>query len=137
MVSELAQKVINKKPYLETKFITYAKSENQDKMELFYTNFPLSNGKYECKENLDRIKLPCYCTFEWRGKRRLGILHNDGHRKYSGESTGSEIYSLTEIDKQTNNKIGDLIQTSYSLAFLIEYYKINIGKVKLTYYETI
>jgi len=132
MVSELAQKVINERPYLETKIVTYVNNPGDDGIEIYYTDKPLQ-GKYKCRENIDRIKLPCYCTFEWRGKRRLGQIHNVDYRhiqKYF-------YYKLFEIDKQTHRYIGSAIGMSSILKNLIEEYKINIGKVKLTYYETI
>jgi hypothetical protein len=44
---------------------------------------------------------------------------------------------LNEIDKQTHQEVGSVIDYEITLKELIEEYKINIGKVKLTYYETI
>jgi hypothetical protein len=133
MVNELAQKVINKKPYLETRIVTYV--NNDGKTEMYYTNFPLSNGKYKCKENLDRIKLPCYCTFEWRGKRRLGMITNS-YKREAGYHKDQRACRLFEVDKQTSRKVGSIIDVDW-IKDLINNYKINIGKVKLTYYETI
>jgi len=131
MVNDLAQKVINKKPYLATKIVTYA-----DDGMMYYTDEPLQSSKgYKMKENIDRIKLPCYCTFEWRGKRRLGLITYDELRDDSDDVGG--IYSLHEIDKQTHQKVGSVIDFETDIEELIEDYKINIGKVKLTYYETI
>jgi hypothetical protein len=146
MKTELAKKVINKKPYLEIRIVTYT-----DDGMMYYTNEPLQSSKgYEFKENLDRIKLPCYCTFEWRGKRRLGVITNGENREdeYSFRTLFSALrdlsrdiisfrYSLHEIDKQTHQKVGSVIDYEITLKELIEEYKINIGKVKLTYYETI
>lgn len=131
MVNDLAQKVINKKPYLATKIVTYT-----DDGMMYYTDEPLQSSKgYKMKENIDRIKLPCYCTFEWRGKRRLGLITYNELRDDSDDVGG--IYSLHEIDKQTHQKVGSVIDVETDIEELIEDYKINIGKVKLTYYETI
>ena len=135
MVSELAQKVINERPYLETKIVTYVNNPERDIMEVHYTNKPLQ-GEYECRENIDRIKLPCYCTFEWRGKRRLGVITN-GENREDEYSFRTFRYRLNEIDKQTHQEVGSVIDYEITLKELIEKYKINIGKVKLTYYETI
>lgn len=134
MVSELAQKVINKRPYLETKIVTYVNNPGDDGIEIYYTDKPLQ-GKYKCRENIDRIKLPCYCTFEWRGKRRLGMIQN--HTERGLDFFDEPFYELHEIDKQTHQIIGSNINFSFELESLIKKYKINIGKVKLTYYETI
>jgi hypothetical protein len=132
MTPELAQKVINKKPYLEIRIVTYT-----DDGMMYYTNEPLQSSKgYEFKENLDRIKLPCYCTFEWRGKRRLGVITN-GENREDEYSFRTFRYRLNEIDKQTHQEVGSVIDYEITLKELIEEYKINIGKVKLTYYETI
>ena len=135
MVSELAQKVINKRPYLETKIVTYVNNPGDDGIEIYYTDKPLQ-GKYKCRENIDRIKLPCYCTFEWRGKRRLGKVENVAPTEM-GISNGHSLYVLSEIDRQTNQQVGNTVDAKQSLKKLIRKYKINIGKVKLTYYETI
>ena len=132
MTPDLAQKVINKKPYLATKIVTYT-----DDGMMYYTDEPLQSSKgYEFKENLDRIKLPCYCTFEWRGKRRLGVITN-GENREDEYSFRTFRYRLNEIDKQTHQEVGSVIDYEITLKELIEKYKINIGKVKLTYYETI
>ena len=139
MVNDLAQKVINKKPYLATKIVTYKHNRVYDRIETYYTDTPLDpygiETGYKCQENIDRIKLPCYCTFEWRGKRRLGLITYDELRDDSDDVGG--IYSLHEIDKQTHQKVGSVIDFETDIEELIEDYKINIGKVKLTYYETI
>lgn len=135
MVSELAQKVINERPYLETKIVTYVNNPERDIMEVFYTDNPLQ-GKYKFRENVNRIKLPCYCTFEWRGKRRLGKVENVAPTEM-GISNGHSLYVLSEIDRQTNQQVGNTVDAKQSLKKLIRKYKINIGKVKLTYYETI
>lgn len=135
MVSELAQKVINERPYLETKIVTYVNNPGDDGIEIYYTDKPLQ-GKYKCRENIDRIKLPCYCTFEWRGKRRLGKVENVAPTEM-GISNGHSLYVLSEIDRQTNQQVGNTVDAKQSLKKLIRKYKINIGKVKLTYYETI
>jgi hypothetical protein len=135
MVSELAQKAINKRPYLETKIVTYVNNPGDDGIEIYYTDKPLQ-GKYKCRENIDRIKLPCYCTFEWRGKRRLGKVENVAPTEM-GISNGHSLYVLSEIDRQTNQQVGNTVDAKQSLKKLIRKYKINIGKVKLTYYETI
>jgi hypothetical protein len=150
MTPELAQKVINKRPYLETKIVTYKHNRVYDRIETYYTDTPLDpygiETGYKCKENLDRIKLPCYCTFEWRGKRRLGVITNGENREdeYSFRTFRYRLYSfrtfryrLNEIDKQTHQEVGSVIDYEITLKELIEEYKINIGKVKLTYYETI
>jgi len=140
MVSELAQKAINKKPYLQTKVVTYVTDPETDKVSMYYTDKPLDpygiKTGYKMKENLDRIKLPCYCTFEWRGKRRLGKVENVAPTEM-GISNGYSLYMLSEIDRQTNQQVGNTIDAKKSLNKLIKKYKINIGKVKLTYYETI
>jgi hypothetical protein len=95
-------------------------------------------------ENLDRIKLPCYCTFEWRGKRRLGKLENDFLREFGTVNDRANIV-LHEIDKQTHKNVGSKIDAcacnpnllGLGLEKLIKKYKINIGKAKIVYYETI
>ena len=131
MTPELAQKVINKKPYLETRIVTYT-----DDGMMYYTDEPLQSSKgYKMKENIDRIKLPCYCTFEWRGKRRLGMITNS-YKREAGYHKDQRACRLFEVDKQTSRKVGSIIDVDW-IKDLINNYKINIGKVKLTYYETI
>jgi hypothetical protein len=98
------------------------------------------------KENIDKIKLPVFCSFDLcDGRpRRLGILVNSRY-KTDPMIPVKEGINLYEIDKQTGLMIGDRIDSmSYyknkeefkkSLAHLIEIYKINIGKVKINFYE--
>jgi len=88
-------------------------------------------------ENIDRIKLPCYCTFEWRGKRRLGMIQNAGLRENGYEQVKKWfLCRLIELDKQTHQQVGDTINIDF-LDDLIRRNKINIGKAKIVYYETI
>lgn len=101
------------------------------------------------KENINKIKLPVFCSFDLcDGRpRRLGVLVNSVYKTDPMISVWSEKegVSLYEIDKQTGLMIGDRIDSmSYyrtekefknSLAYLIERYRINIGKVEIDFYE--
>ncbi len=98
------------------------------------------------KENIDKIKLPVFCSFDLcDGRpRRLGVLVNSVYKTDSMIPV-KEGVNLYEIDRQTGLMIGDRIDSmSYyktekefkdSLAYLIEKYKINIGKVEIDFYE--
>jgi len=121
-------------PYIEIEYYTNINYQDIGR-RIQFSKYPLKHKDYQMRENLDRIKLPCYCTFEWRGKRRLGLITYDELRDDSDDVGG--IYSLHEIDKQTHQKVGSVIDFETDIEELIEDYKINIGKVKLTYYETI
>ena len=98
------------------------------------------------KENINKIKLPVFCSFDLcDGRpRRLGVLVNSVY-KTDPMIPVKEGINLYEIDKQTGLMIGDRIDSmSYyrtekefknSLAYLIERYRINIGKVEIDFYE--
>ena len=63
------------------------------------------------------------------------MIQNSNYRDESIDAPCD--YTLNEIDKQTHQCVGNTIEASEELDDLIDEYKINIGKVKLTYYETI
>lgn len=135
-----------KKPYLSTNY----KKERVVRKHYgnripFVTDFPnvyldigvLVRGEaphVSGKENIDRIKLPCFCSFEWNGKRRLGILINIGEKEDGLDDTW-DIYSLIDMSSQTHRFVGNLIGEG-TLEFLIKEYKINIGKAHIDFCET-
>lgn len=87
-------------------------------------------------ENINRIKLPCFCTYESnKGKRRLGIIVNDWFQFFGKDD--DSIYSIVSIDKQTPKKIGNKIASRCTLKELIEEYKVNIIKAKIRVFEDI
>lgn len=98
----------------------------------------LRGDGYKKGENIDRIKLPCFCSFEWNGKRRLGIILNGSFRIWgTGASYKHKIsYELHLIDSQTHRTVGSAIEKHKSLEHLIERYKINIGKAHIDFCET-
>ncbi len=109
------------------------------KKELIHTKYPIlyttDKNDWQMTENINRIKLPCYCTFEWRGKRRLGMIQNAGLRENGYEQVTSWfLCRLIELDKQTHQQVGDTISIDY-LDDLIKRNKINIGKAKIIYTE--
>jgi|LSQX01.1.fsa_nt_gb hypothetical protein len=80
-------------------------------------------------ENIKRIKLPCYCTFQLNDNRprRFGMLISD-----------NEAYRLYEVGKQVKRNVSRRIDYGIAdrgLADLIKTYKINIGKAEINYYE--
>ncbi len=127
----------NKLPYLSTEireveedFQPYCQTGTSSNMVEWATE-----GYYGCKlhsENIDRIKLPCFCTFEWRGKRRLGEIKNASYR---GKGIKCSNYVLYEVDKQTHRLVGGIIDLDANLEKLINDNKINIGKVRIIYWE--
>ena len=86
------------------------------------------------RENIDRIKLPCFCSFEWKGSRRLGVLINIGEKE-DGLDDIWDTYSLIDMSSQTHRFVGNLIGEG-TLEFLIKEYKINIGKAHIDFCET-
>ena len=93
----------------------------------------LRGDGYKKGENIDRIKLPCFCSFEWNGKRRLGILINIGEKE-DGLDDIWDTYSLIDMSSQTHRFVGNLIGEG-TLEFLIKEYKINIGKAHIQFSE--
>jgi hypothetical protein len=90
-------------------------------------------------ENIDRVKVPCFCTFEYRGKRRLGLLINQSLRDAKDGSLDSyPFFTLIEMEKQTHQKVGSIIATGIGregLERIIRSFKINIGKAEISYDE--
>lgn len=122
------KKEFAKMPYLKVEYHT-----NITEDDFVETDKPIYITDYYMKENIDKIKLPCFCTFEWIKRRRLGILLNDNYKFEAGIE--HNLFKLHEIDKQTSHKVGGLIAISMDLKDLIQTYKINIGKAKITYCE--
>lgn len=92
----------------------------------------LLRGGYQ-RENVERIKLPCFCSYEWKGRRRLGLLTNTWY-KGEGKDESWTVYSLVDMSNQSSAFVGDLIEEG-TLEELINEYKINIGKAYITFYE--
>lgn len=136
----------NRKPYLSSNY-KKRESPTEEHHELVgfapYTRKPLYEIDIRSllmgdRENIDRIKLPCFCSFEWNGKRRLGIILNGSFRIWGrGASYVHKIsYELHLIDSQTHRTVGSAIEKHESLEHLIERYKINIGKAHIDFCET-
>ena len=94
----------------------------------------LRGDGYKKGENIDRIKLPCFCSFEWNGKRKLGMIVYLWYKK-NGMSTSTWRYGLIDMSSQSHRQVGNIVSQS-SLEHLIEEYKINIGKAHIDFCET-
>jgi hypothetical protein len=125
------------RPYLETKVFTETWNPWTKKKKFVLSKKPLSIINWQITENIDRIKLPCFCTFEnYNGKRHLGEIKVFSNKRSDGLDD-EPLYELLQIDEQHNKKLGDEIDTNKDLENLIRDNKINIGKAKIVYYETI
>lgn len=86
---------------------------------------PKPKGNWGNGENLDKIKFPCFCSFEWDyGKRLLGQINHC--------RIGTVPYRLSNITEQ---KKYNICRQSGSLRELIESHNIHILKGKIIIYE--
>ena len=83
-------------------------------------------GKPRGKENLDRIKFPCWCSYSDCGKRHIGIIN----RRYSW-------YMLFNIDKQLSQPKSNAVGDDNDLEKLMKDYDIEILKGELKLFKEV
>ena len=152
---------MNKIPYFELKVVKVKKEKKEEKNFAMYCKYH-NNCEYQkvepyalvkehrkgtCVngENLDKIKFPCYCSFDANkgcyGKpNKTYKVHGIG-RLDKTFSEGQLQYQLSWADRQSNREgDGSLSNLSVlcetpSLKRLIEIYNIKIRKAKLIIFE--
>lgn len=102
IVKEGGEKV---KPYLEVKIVKVKKEEKSCNAEficpicnkvLHHEDEPEKKGNWVNGENLDKIKFPCFCSFEdIRGRKYYGMINKDFK-----DDIDTISYNLVEISKQ-------------------------------------
>lgn len=127
------------RPYLEVKVVKVKKEKEQKYCPCCGGKVEMEKleGEWVNEENLDKIKFPCYCTFD-ANKGMLG----DPNRSYKVKGIGRIDLNYTESQRQyqlswadhQENDLSVLCSTP-SFKRLIEIYNIHIRKVKLILFE--
>ena len=86
-------------------------------------------GNWVNGENLDKIKFPCFCSYEYMHKKYLGML-NKGWTNEKGY-----LYELHNINKQADDEGINREFNDDSLKELIENHNIHILKGKIIIFE--
>jgi len=125
------------RPYLEVKVVKVKKEEKEwtpDYCPCCGQRTTERKGNWVNGENLDKIKFPCFCSFDYEGGKYYGEINT-----HYNECKGRLEYILSDITYQVNGvEIGDRYSVrykSFSLENIIIHHNIHILKGKIILFE--
>jgi len=147
-------KKVNKIPYFELKVVKVKKAEKNYNLcspSCSWNGFCVHQHKQEKEkkkciilekkdswvndENLDKIKFPCFCSFDNQGKKCYGKIDKGYIREVD-----KDVYQISDITKQvdgsfTTGQMYSVIYTADTLKDLIHYHNVHILKGKIIIWE--
>ena len=92
-------------------------------------------GNWVNGENLDKIKFPCFCSFDNQGK----ICYGEINKGYISEAD-KDVYQITDITRQvdgsfTKGQMYSVIYTADTIKDLIKYHNVHIKHGKIIIFE--
>jgi hypothetical protein len=104
------------RPYFETQVVKFGKPKIK------------KEGNWVNGENLDKIKFPCFCSYDSSGVRKYGLINKDFKEGFTAYS-----YKLVRICEQSTSV--NAVWDYDSLAELIRVKTIHILKGKIIIFE--